>query len=321
MLIVVLMGITATGGYMLIEGWGFTNAFYMTVITLGTVGFGEVQSLTYYGRLWTILVIVSGVATIAYAFGSATRIIVEGEIRNVFRRRKVKRKISKLNGHYILCGYGETGHSISEEFKGRKKDFVVIDEDSDLVEELLSEGLLAVEGDATDEEILERAGIENAGGLISAVDTDAENVYITLTARGLNSDLYIVSRAYDESAEDKLRKAGADRIISPNKIGGVRMAQAVLQPEVVDFLELITESNRLNIRMEQVKIDPSSEFTDQSLKEAHIRKDFGVIIVAIKKKDGSMIYNPDSSEILHSQDCLITLGEAENLKKLQKLAN
>ncbi len=310
----------STMGYMLIEGWSLLDSMYMTVITLGTVGFKEINDLSDPGRIWTMLVIAAGIGVVGFAFTRATRIIVENELQDILRRRKMTKEIAKIREHYILCGYGRIGNLICKELAKKKVPFVVVDDDPAVVDRIREHGFLAVLGDATRDDVLMEAGIDRATGLVCAVDTDAENVYISLAARSLNKDLYIVARATDDDAEGKLLKAGATRVVSPYNIGGFRMAQAILQPTVVDFIELATKSENLELQIEQVKIEKGTELINKTLAQSNIRSELGIIIVAIKRADGSFLYNPASQASLHEGDCLVAMGEPDSMAKLQKLA-
>ncbi len=318
--LILFISAVSTFGYMVIEGWPLLDAFYMTVITLGTVGFTEIHGLSDMGRIWTILVIASGIGTVGFAFAQATRIIIESELHDLLRRRKMIKEIAKMKNHYIICGYGRIGQLICRELREKNVKLVVIDDKAEVIDEVKEKNYPAVLGDATKEEILREAAIEKAKGLVCAVDSDAENVYISLVARSINDNLYIVARATDDDAEDKLLKAGANRVVSPYNIGGLRMAQAILQPTVVDFFEIATTSESMELQIEQVKIGNKTELLSKTLAQSNIRNDFGVIIIAIRRSDGSFLYNPASQTVLHEGDCLVAMGEPENMVKLQKKA-
>ncbi len=308
-----------TFGYTLIEGWPLFDSLYMTVITLATVGFREVAPLSDAGRAFTILLIVFGAGIIAYAIGSMIQILVEGQVLKVLGRKKLEKQIAKLSGHYIICGYGRIGAMIAREFAARPKKFVVVENDSEVCERLAAEGHLFVRGNATDDETLLAAGIERAQGLITAVTSDTENVYITLTARGLKPDLFILARAGEESSEVKLLRAGASKVVSPYTIGATRMAQAILRPSVVDFIEIATGAQNVELQLEEIRLSPSSRLIGKTLLTSGIRKEIGVIIVGIKRS-GRMLFNPSPDSAMQDGDILITLGEPAAVRQLEVLA-
>lgn len=309
-----------TLGYALIEGWSAFDALYMTVITLATVGFKEVHELSDHGKLFTIVLIVSGTGIIAYALGSLIQFMVEGQLRKILGRRKLTSRISKLKDHYIICGFGRIGHLICREFQEKPLPYVVVEKDPHLVERLEREGHLYVEGDATDDETLLSAGIAQARGLITAVTSDTDNVYITLTARGLNPKLFILARAGEEGSEKKLMRAGASKVISPYTIGANRMAQAILRPSVVDFIEIATASESLELQLEEITVADSSPLVGKNLIAAGIRQTMGIIIIGIKQTDGHMLFNPSPATVIDACSVLITLGERNAISQLEKIA-
>ena len=317
--LVLVIGV-GTLGYSIIEGWSAFDSLYMTVITLATVGFREVHELSTEGKTFTILLIIFGAGIIAYSIGSLIQFMVEGQLQKILGRRKVEKTISKLQGHTIICGYGRIGNRICSEFTGRPVPFVVVEKDPELCEKLNEEGFLYVRGDATDDDTLIAAGIRQAKALITAVTSDTENVYITLTARGLNPDLFILARSGEKGSEKKLRRAGATKVISPYAIGASRMAQAVLRPSVVDFIEIATAGQNLELQMEEIRVSAGSTLVSQNLANSGIRRDWGIIIVGIKKSDGKMTFNPASTTIIEAGDILITLGEVTSIAKLEEVA-
>lgn len=317
-----LVSIIALGtfGYVLIESWSMFDALYMTVITLATVGFREVHELSPQGKLFTIVLIISGTGIIAYTLSSLLQFTLEGQLRKILGRKKLESRISKLRGHYIICGFGRIGHLICREFQSRPMPFVVVEKDLHNLERLNREGYLYVEGDATDDEILQAAGVAHAKGLITAVTSDTDNVYITLTARGLNPKLFILARAGEEGSEKKLMRAGASKVISPYTIGANRMAQAILRPSVVDFIELATTNAHLALQIEEIMVASVSELTGKTLIDSGIRQSMGVIIVGIKNSDGQMVFNPPPSMVIEAHSVLITLGERKAINQLEKIA-
>jgi voltage-gated potassium channel len=309
-----------TSGYVVLEGWGILDSLYMTVITLATVGYKEVHDLSTNGKIFTISLIVFGVGTITYAFGSLLQLMVEGQILRILGRRKLEKRINRMEGHYIICGYGRIGTLISQEFQSRPVPFVVVERDQATCERLAREGILFVQGDATDDDTLVQAGIQRAKGLITAVTSESANVYITLTARGLNPDLFILARSVEEGSEIKLKRAGATKVISPYRIGANRMAWAVLRPSVVDFIDIAVGSESFELQLEEIRVAPTSDLVDKSLVTSGIRRAWGIMIIAIKKSSGAMLFNPESATVIEAEDILITLGEPPAIRKLEQVA-
>ncbi len=309
-----------TAGYMIVEKWNFLDAFYMTIITISTVGFGEVQPMSGPGRVLTMTILVSGLGVLGYLVGSLTRTLVEGQLLQVMGRKKLERQIKALKDHFIICGYGRVGQIICDEIKKTKPTpMVVIDKDSNLTAKIEKDGHLYILGDATEEECLFRAGIHAARGLATALDSEADNVYITLSAKGLNRDLFVLARAGRIGSDKKLLHAGADRVVSPHQIGGFRMAQALLRPTVTEFIDFAIVDPHTSLGMEEIPIRPNSELADVSLVDSGIRKDLDLIIVAIKKADGDMLFNPASHTRIQIGDTLIALGQRSDLIKLERL--
>ncbi len=309
-----------TLGYVLIEGWSAWDAFYMTVITVTTVGYREVRLLSRAGEAFTIVLIVTGVGTVLYAITLLAATVVEGGLQHRFERRRRMRMIEKLQDHFILCGSGRIGTTIAAELRRQHVPFIIVERDSERVQAVLARGDLAVEADASREEVLQQVGIDRARGLIAAVGTDAENVYTVLTARVLRPDLFIVARAETEDANRKLFRAGANRVVSPYEIGAVQMAQTALRPAVVDFVSLATTSENLELAMEQIEIGESAEFAGKSLVEANLRQRYGVIVVGIRRADGRMEFNPAPDAVMRVGDQLVVLGKTTSLKEMEAAA-
>lgn len=318
-LIIVL--VIGTIGYSLIQEWDLLDSLYMTIITITTVGYGEISRLSVPGKIFTIGLIVGGVGIAAYMVGSLSRMMVEGEMRRIFGRRKLEKQIQTLKDHYIICGCGRIGSLVCREFSRSPKllPFVVIERDHEVIEKIENENFLYVHGNSIEEDTLIMAGIKKAKGLVAAVSSDADNVYIILTARELNPDLFILARASDEGAERKLLRAGADKVISPYHIGGRRMAQAILRPAVVDFIELAVHDQSIELQLEEITVRKPSRFIGISLKNSGIRQYLGLIIVAIKKAAGEMVFNPSPDSTIELDDTLIALGEKKNLSDLEKV--
>lgn len=308
-----------TVGYMTVEGWGLLDASYMTVITLATVGFKEVHDLSDHGKLFTMALVVFGVSTLGYLVSSAAQVMFEGQIHRIIGRKKVEKKIDALKGHYIICGFGRIGSMICRELAANNVPFVIVEHNTEVLEQIEDERYLWMKGDATQDETLIKAGIQRATGLISVVTSDSENVYITLTARGLNAQLYILARSGEEGTELKLKRAGANKVVSPYAIGGMRMAQSILRPNVVDFIEIATASEHLDLQMEEISIPLDSDFAGQTLVSSGFRKETGVIIVGIKKSHGHMVFNPNPHDKLDEGDTLIVLGDPKSVDKLEDL--
>jgi voltage-gated potassium channel len=319
LLILLLLVSLGTAGYMSIEGWRLLDALYMTVITLATVGFQEVHRLDDAGKAFTVLLIVFGVSVLGYTVGKLAQIMFEGEFQRFLGRKKVEMSIDALRDHYIICGYGRIGALICREFAAKPIPFVVVENDPAVLVKLEEDNVLFLRGNATEDETLLKAGIKRAKGLVSVVTSDTENVYITLTARGLNPDLFILARSGEPGSEIKLQRAGANKVVSPYHIGGTRMAQAILRPNVVDFIEIATGREHLDLQMEEIFIPGHSPFVGQNLKDAGLRKDTGVIIVGIKKQSGNMVFNPDSASVIEAKDTLIVLGQPSSISKLEVL--
>lgn len=291
----------------------------MTLITISTVGFSEIKPLTVYGRVITIIIISGGVTLGAYTIGMLLRMFIEGELRKSFGRRKLEKQISALEGHFIICGYGRIGKVICQELAAESIPFVVIEKDSSKLEELESKKYLYINMDATTEEALIEAGIKNAKGILPVVRSDANNVFITLTAKGLQPNIFVLSRASDEKNEAKLVRAGANRVVSPHLIGGRRMAQVLKRPTVVDFIDIAMMESHLGLMMEEATVGPESSLIGKSLIESQLRKDFGVIIVAIKKLSDKMIFNPMPSEQLDVGDVMVVMGKKEDLQRMAEV--
>ncbi len=320
--IAALVAVIAFGtlGYSLIEGWQTFDALYMTVITLATVGFKEVHELSSQGKAFTIVLIICGTGIIAYTLSSLLQFTLEGQLRKILGRKKLESRISKLRNHYIICGFGRIGHLICREFQSRPTPFVIVEKDPHHIERLDREGYLYVEGDATDDDTLLAAGIDHAKGLITAVTSDTDNVYITLTARGLNPKLFILARAGEEGSEKKLMRAGASKVISPYTIGANRMAQAILRPSVVDFIEIATASEHLELQIEEIAIAADSVLAGKNLVDSGVRQSMGIIIVGIKQTDGKMIFNPPPNKVIEPGSVLIILGQRKSISQLEKIA-
>lgn len=315
---ITLILVFGTLGYILLEGWNVLDSFYMTIISITTVGYGEVHPLDEKGRIFTIFLILGGMSVLAYSVHYFGQTLIEGELRNLFGRRRLERKISLLKNHYIVCGYGRMGKIVTEELLKRKLRVVVIEKDKEVAEKLREEGVIFINDDATEEEVLLKANIQKARALIATLREDADNLYLTITARELNDNLFIVARSTDAKVEKKMLRAGANKVVSPYRLGGVRMANALIRPEAIEFIELAMEG--FDIRMEEIFITPSSPFAGEKLRDSGIREKYGAIVVAIKRGEGNYIYNPGPDEKLLPGDIMIVIGKASMLDEIIKVS-
>jgi len=323
---VVLLGLLVAGGtfgYSRIEGWNARDSFYMTVITITTTGFGEVQPLTPQGRSFTVVLLVLSVLTLGYAVTALIGFIFEGQMLASLRERRMKRNLRLIKGHYIICGGGNVGRAVALEFQRERVRFLVIERSLEHSELAKDPRILCLEGDATDDEMLKQAGIERARGLVSALPEDEANVFVVLTARQLNPDLTIAAQASDERTVRKLVKAGADRVISHKQIAGHRLASLILHPTLVNFLDEMLGGGELGMRIEEVPVAAGSPLIDKALREAGIGHHTGAIIVGIVDAAGRLRVNPSDESTLSAVhltagDTLVALGSEEQLKRLQE---
>ncbi len=308
-----------TIGYSVFEDMPVFDAFYMTIITISSVGFSEIKPLSQVGRLITVIVIVSGISVLTFTLGQVARIFVEGELRRILGRRKLEKQISELNDHYIICGCGRIGTIISRELADENIPFVVIEQDAEKIKQLEEDHFLYLNMDATSDEALLQAGIKKAKGIVTAVRSDADNVFITLTAKGLRPDIFVLARASDVQNESKILRAGASRVVCPYLYGGRRMAQILKKPTVVDFIDFAMMDSQLGLSMEEAVVGPASDLIGKTLIDSQIRQRFGVVIVAIKKPTREMVFNPTPTEKLESQDTIVVIGKEEDLKRMNEV--
>lgn len=316
LLVAVLVG--GTLGYMLIEGWNLLDAVYMTVITVATVGFREVHPLTEAGHWFTIVLVFAGVGGIAYSIGTIAEFMVEGHLLELLEGRRMAKRIGELRDHYVVVGMGRVGSVVCRTLDEQGVPFIVVDQCEECVSEADENGWTYLQGDATSEEVLEAAGVGRARGLVTALDTDADNLFVALTARGLNPRLYIVARSSSLTSEAKILRAGADRVITPNVIGGRRMATSLLNPLVADYLDTVTHKDELEYRLEALHISERSELAGRSIGEARIRDVTGSFILAISSS-GGMDSNPSADRVLKAGDQLVVLGTRSQLDALAAL--
>lgn len=320
-----VLGIIGLGGifllgtlwYMLVEGWSLTDSAYMTIITLSTVGFSEVRTLGAKSRLFTSALIFLGVINIGYIVNRFTEAIIQGYFQEGLRNRQRRRVIDQLNHHYILCGYGRTGHQIALEFVAEAIPFVIVDRNPDAILEAKEHGFTTLQGDATLDEYLMMAGIERAVCLVSALESDADNLYTVLSAKTLNPQVRAIARANNEEAVTKLKRVGADAVVSPYVTGGRRLAAAALRPQVMDFVDgIITGTNR-SFYLDEFLIEADlCPYVGQTLRETQLRMQTGVLVLAIRREDGTLIGGPTGDTYLHAGDLIICMGTAEQLRQL-----
>jgi voltage-gated potassium channel len=321
-IITVIFG--GTIGYTIIEGWPFNEALYMTIITVSTVGFQEVRPLSITGRIFTIILILSGIMIIAAGANFIFSSIIHGTFRDVFRRQGMEKKLAKIKNHFIVCGLGAIGEDVIQEFRRVGEPFVLIEKQKEIIERMEKDypDMLYVLGNATDDEVLRCAGINSARGIIAVLSSDADNLYICLSARSLNPKLRIISRAIESGSIDKLRRAGADYVFSPEKIGGVRLAAAALRPTVTSFLDTILKGEHLNLLLDEVTVRENSVVAGKTLMETDITKRIGIIILAIKSATiGKLTFNPSSDTVIRPDDTLISFGAPEQMKQLKKICS
>lgn len=316
----IVLFFVGTMGYMLIEGWNFVDAFYMTTISLTTVGFGEVRPLSPLGRIFTVFLLLAGVSTVAYGLSTAVELLVAGDLVQQLRRRRMERDIARMKDHVIVCGYGRVGKSAVFSLDKSKRDVVVIEHDADRILEIVQHGFTVVEGDATRDEILRQAGIEEAWGLIVTSGNDSVNLFIVLSARSMNEGLYIVSRSIDAENEMKMRRAGANRVVSPYQIGGKHMANIIIRPHVTDFFDVVTLDGGMELWVEEVRIGHNSSLVGKTVGAADVRRRTGVTLIALLRHDEEAAVMPDADTRLDAEDQLIVLGTREQLAALESLA-
>lgn len=317
MIIIIFLG---TVGFSIVENWNWLDSLYMTLITVTTVGFGEVHPLSENGRIITLLILVGGLITFSVGVSTLTRFVVEKELGGILWRRRMEKDIKNIKNHVIICGGGDTGKITIKEFIRSKQKFVLIEKDPETINQLreIFPEMLIVEGDATKDEVLQEAGIENAKGVITTLSSDTENLFVTISAKTLNKNIQMVARAVDEDTQSKLYQVGADYVIAPNIIEGLRMASVMLRPTVVSFLEVMTLGEDIDLFLEEVLIQSAAKMKDKTLAEAQIPQKIGLIVIAMRKNDGKFLYNPKSDTMLDAGDALIVLGKPSQVDKLRR---
>ncbi|MFP4522283.1 MAG: potassium channel family protein [Fibrobacterota bacterium] len=308
---------TGTAGYSFIMGWPLLDCLYMTVITITTVGLNEVSPLSSAGKMFTIALIFSSVGIVAFALSTIASVIMEGQLKRMFWRRNMEKKVSALSGHYILCGYGRIGKTLAESLFRHGIPFVIIEKDSEIFDEIIEKDLTGILGDALDDKALIEAGIMNARGVLPVLPSDADNVFITLSAKQINQNAEVIAWATMESSRRKLEQAGAKKVYSPYVLGGNKIALSILRPHAMDFLDYLTGSVQDNLHIGEVEVGSDSSLIGKSILEKNISKDYGIIIIGIKRVDGSMVFNPPAYTRFNEGDILIVLGELPNIEKLE----
>ncbi|MGA2880145.1 MAG: NAD-binding protein [Bryobacteraceae bacterium] len=308
-----------TLGFIWIEHYSPFDAFYMTLITISTVGYAEVHPLSFWGRVFNSFLIFFGVTIMLLAVGGMTQVIIELELTQYFGKRRTRKMIDKLQNHIIVCGFGRVGRGAAHELQRAGVPFLIVDKSEDRVEWAMRDGMLGVLADATDDETLKHAGVLRAKGLIATLQSDADNLFVILSAKALKPSLQVSARVASEQSEKKMRLAGADYVFAPYDMTGNRMAQVMLKPHVFQFIDFTTKNMGLDVGIEQFSVSSSSEFASKSLAESKIRSDLGVIVLAIRKSDGQMQFNPPADAEIQAGDFLIVMGEAANLTKLEQV--
>lgn len=303
-------------GYMWIEGWNIPDSLYMTIITIASVGYMEVNPLSPHGRIFTIFLIIFGMGVLLFGISTFTAFLVEGELSEILRRRKMEKSISGLKEHYIVCGIGTVGRHVIDELHKTGRPFVAIDANEDLCRGLAEKGMLFVKGDATSSSVLKSANAANAKGVFCSLHTDAENLLLILTAKGINPSLKIVSKAEEDESEDKMKRAGADGVVLPKFIGGLRMASAMIRPEAVTFLDKMLKGQDETYRVEDINVAADSVFGGKTLKASGLLDKKGVSVVAVKKGE-RYVFNPGGNEMLEAGDVLILIGETKSIREMK----
>lgn len=316
-----LLSVIGATGYSIIEGWSWTDSLYMTVITISTVGFGEIHPLSQAGRIFTSFLIVAGVVATAYVVSTVADFIVAGEFRGHLWRKRMQDRIGKLRNHYIVCGYGRVGEQVTNELLTNAEKLVVIERQAELGPELEAINAIPVKGNATEDAVLLQAGIEKASGICCCLPNDSDNVYVALTARALNPSLTIISRANSFESERKLRIAGAHHVINPYVTSGRRMARQLIHPNILEFMDVVMHRGEVNILIEYIRLGERSQLRDKNIPATEIRRRIGANILAVRRPDGETIVNPGVELSLRAADTMIALGTPEQLDLLASEAD
>ena len=321
LVILVIVLFVGSAGFHVIQGWTWFDSFYMTLTTMTALGYGEIEPLTRASRIFNSFLIVCSVTAVGFAIATISQALLEFEFGKTFGRRRMERELSKMSGHYIICGAGRVGRTVARQLRARDQAVVLVERDAARARWAEEEKIPVVVGNASSEENLRKARIDTAQGFVSAVGGDAENIYIVLTARGLRPDLKILARASEEEATSKLLRAGASQVLSPYHFIGHRMAQLLLRPNVLDFVDAAFGRERLDFEIGEVNISATSRLVGKKLGESEIPRQAGVIVLALRASDGTMKFNPPPESVIQAQDCLIVIGGDEQLRKLESLAS
>ena len=305
-------------GYRFIGGYDWLAAIWMVVITISTVGYGESSQLPAEVQAMTVAVILTGISASVYTFGGLIQLILEGELEQVLGTRRMNKEILQLSNHTIICGYGRMGHNLSHELKSQGHQLVIIDSNHEAIEDATANGYLCVTGDATQDETLEKAGLERASTLVSTFANDAESVFITLTARELNASIRIIARAERESTQKKLRQAGADLIVMPTVVGARQMGRMVTRPSTAHLINMVDEGSNRDFDLDELKVDASSRLIGMTLEETEAHRLHKLLVVAIKTTEGSLTFNPDAGELIRRGDVLMVIGHRDHIAKFRQ---
>ncbi len=320
--LLIFLGLITIGtvGYMIIERLSFWEALYMTVITVSTVGYREIVLPSRAGEIFTMLIIVSGLAAVVYVTTSVVELILEGRVLELMGRRRFLRELQDITGHYVICGYGRVGRQIARECQARGTGVVVIEKEPSVVESCMNDGFITVKGDAAEESTLRDAGLERASGLVTALSSDADNLFVTMTARMVRPDIFIVGRCNSEDTESKLYRAGADRAISPHNIGGRRMAALLLKPMVCDFLDVVTHGELVELTLEDITVEPGAPVIGRSIRDVLVDDLKGIGILGLKRPKRDFVVNPGGHTVLDAGDILIVQGSPDQVAALKEVS-
>ena len=319
LILIVAVMVTGVAGFHYIEGWSWFDGLYMTLITMTTVGYGETHPLSMPGRVFNAFLIVLAVLAGGFLVATSTQAVLEFELSEILGRRRMERELAKLKDHFIICGAGRVGRTVVRELRSRGQPCVLVESDPAQADWAAHEGIPVVIGSGHTEEVLQRARIEVAKGLVAAVTSDADNLYIVLTARGMNPNLRIIARASEDEAVSKLRRAGASEVVSPYNFVGRRIAHILIQPHVIDFIETAFGTERMDIQIEEVEVPAGSPLAGKTLAGANIGQNTGVLVLALRHSNGTLSFNPAADTVIQPGDCLIAIGPTDPLKKLDTL--
>ncbi|MEE8349974.1 MAG: potassium channel protein [Acidobacteriota bacterium] len=309
--------VVGTLGFSLIEGWSLFDSFYMTILTISSVGYGEVHPLSETGRVFASFVIVLGIGTAIYTFTRLGQVVLEGELQGVLGRKRMQKEVAKLEDHFIVCGFGRIGRPVAFGLETEGYPVCVLEANHELEGDLQATGLLYLIGDATEDSVLQSAGLDRAKAVLALLPSDADNLLLTITAKELSPSVMVIARASEERVESKLKRVGADKIISPYRSACARVLHAAIRPAVVEFLELATHRDYMQLSLEEIKVCDGSPLSGRSLSESQIRAHYGVIVIAIQQADGTMEFNPQASHTIHAKDVLVVVGKGRDLKSLE----